>query len=250
MKKHFPNIITLINLFFGCFAILMILTGQFTMGIWFVGLAALADFADGLVARLLKVQTNVGKELDSLADMVSFGLVPGLILFILFQIGFHGNENMFNQSMSTFGIKLMDAPYLYGFMGFLVTLFSAFRLAKFNLDTRQSENFIGMPTPAATILVIGFLLVYQYNAFGLGQLMINPVFLGICSVGISLLLVSEIPMFSLKFKKMKWDGNEIRILFFLSAILIFILFKAGGIALIMMTYLTFAIISNFTKKQI
>ncbi len=228
----------------------MLITGKFNLAILYIGLASIMDFGDGLTARAFKVQSNIGKELDSLADMVSFGFIPGLILFMLFQIGFQANESIFNQSLSGFGSKLLETPYLYGFTGFLVTLFSALRLAKFNLDTRQSESFIGLNTPSNTFLIVGFLFIYIENTFGLRDLMINPIFLTIASIVLSILLVSELPMFSLKFKKLQWKDNEVKISFLLLSILLFILFKGPAIALIMLTYITFAIISNLFKKQV
>ncbi|MCB0663026.1 MAG: CDP-alcohol phosphatidyltransferase family protein, partial [Saprospiraceae bacterium] len=132
-----PNLITLLNLFFGCLAAISILNGAYYLGIIFSLAGGLADFLDGMVARLLNVQSNIGKELDSLADMVSFGFVPGIIFYKLISL-----------NLPWPGLSVIN---WYAVPAFLITMFSALRLAKFNLDNRQTESFIGMPTPAATV---------------------------------------------------------------------------------------------------
>lgn len=231
MKKQFPNIITLLNLFCGLIAILSLLNGQFNQAVIFVFLAGLADFADGMAARLLKVTSPMGKELDSLADMVSFGVVPGMMIFVLL------NNGVAMPDWKEFPWTATPA--------FLITLFSALRLAKFNLDTRQTENFIGLATPAATIFIVGLLLIYQNNSFGWGAFVTQPYFLYPVIIVISYLLISEIPMFSLKFKSLKWVGNQKRFIFALMSIILLVFFKEAALSIVIFLY----IIMNLSRSS-
>ncbi len=223
MRRHIPNIITLVNLFCGLLAIISLLFGLFNQVILLIFLAGLADFLDGMVARLLKVNSPIGKELDSLADMVSFGVVPGMILFTLL------NRGVPMPLWSEF--PWMATP------AFLITLFSALRLAKFNLDARQTENFIGLATPAATLFVVGLLLVFQYDSYGWKAFVLNPVFLYVVTIGLSLLLTAEIPMFSLKIKSFKWKGNQKRFVFAIASVLLLFVFKEAAISMIIFLYI-------------
>ena len=165
MKKHVPNIITLINLFFGCCAVACVLYGQFVQAFFFFLASAVADYLDGTFARVLKVKSEIGKQLDSLADMVSFGVVPGAIIYMLLVKGMAGEDVLPIQ------LTLAASP------AFLVTLFAAIRLAMFNIDTRQTENFIGMPTPSVAMFTVGLMLIYYYDSLGLSGLVTNPFFL-------------------------------------------------------------------------
>lgn len=207
MKKHIPNTITLINLFLGCWAVVCLFDGQYYEVFWLIFVAGWLDVADGLAARALNVYSDLGKELDSLADMVSFGVVPGIIMFILI-----------NQTLTT------DASFHpLALSGFLVTVFSGLRLAKFNIDTRQTDYFLGVPTPANTACVVGLMMIYHFNEPLWSMLNQTWILIGI-SIILSFLLISEIPMFSLKLKNFKWQGNEVRFIFFPVAIaLIFVI---------------------------
>jgi PAS domain S-box-containing protein len=190
MTKHIPNFITLMNLFFGSLAIWATFNGQYYLVPGLFWAAILCDYADGMAARMLKVHSDMGKELDSLADMVGFGLLPGVIYFKLIAevAGLPSNEiNM--------ALPLWPLPFL----GFIITLFSALRLAKFNLDTRQTDGFLGLATPSSTAFAVGLLLIYQHDP-SLSWLFNVPTLLGLC-IGMSLLLVSELPMLGLKFKR-------------------------------------------------
>jgi len=232
MKKHIPNIITLTNLFFGCCAMASVLYGQFVQGFYFFLASGLADYLDGTFARVLKVKSDIGKQLDSLADMVSFGVVPGAVLYMLLVKGFAG------QDVLPIELTLAASP------AFLVTLFSAIRLANFNIDTRQTENFIGMPTPAVAMFAIGLMLIYQFDSFGLASLMCNPVFLYITIPVLCWLMVGQFPMFGLKFKNLKWAGNEIRFAFAATALLLGICLKEAAFSAIIAAYVVFTIIDN------
>lgn len=226
MRAAIPNIITLCNLAMGCMAIKFLFEGEPLLAVICSAIGLLADFLDGAVARILKVSSELGKQLDSLADMVSFGVVPGVILY-----------------------HLLSESIEFAYVGFLITLLSAVRLGKFNLDTRQSDQFIGLPTPACTIFIIGLLLIHEFNSLGLKELIAQPALLLAVTVTFSYLLVAEIPLFSLKFKHLKWKDNEIRFIFAASSILLLILLREVGLVLAILLYLGLSIITNFSKKK-
>lgn len=232
MKKHIPNALTLANLLAGCVAVVCLLYQHYPAAVLLLLAGGVADFADGFVARMLKVQSAIGRELDSLADMVSFGLAPGVILYMMLQNGS--------------GAEAMEV-YLPGLPAFLLTGASALRLAKFNIDTRQTDQFLGLPTPAATMLVVGLLLWYQQDVWGCRGWLSQPVSLyGLVAV-LSYLLLSELPMFSFKFKKAGWQGNEIRIIF--AAVALVSLLLAGVLALapLILAYILLNVIRYFLK---
>lgn len=225
--------ITLVNLFFGCCATASVLYGQFEQAFFFFVASGVADYLDGTFARALKVNSPVGKELDSLADMVSFGVVPGAILYMLLVKGFAGVDVL------PIELTLAASP------AFLVTLFAAVRLANFNIDTRQSENFIGMNTPACTMFTVGLMLIFHFDSFGLAGFVSSPVFVYLTIPVLCWLMVAEFPMFGFKFKNLKWQGNEIRFTFAAVAVLIGILLKEAALSFVVIAYLLFATIDNF-----
>lgn len=228
--KHLPNAITLLNVLFGSFAVIALTRGQVELGILLVFLGGVADYIDGFVARLTGFSSELGKQLDSLADMVSFGLVPGLILYLLVEASWQGDP--------TPGLDWRAAP------AFLVTVFSGLRLGRFNLDTRQSADFIGLPTPAATLLVIGLLLIHEYGAGSMGWLF-QPAVLYAFVLLISGLLVSEIPVFSMKFRGFSWQGNEFRYLLLLVSLLAISLLGYRSLAVIMLAHLLLSLVRWF-----
>lgn len=236
MKKHLPNAITLLNLFFGCCALASIFYGQFVAAFWWIFAAVMADYADGLAARLLGVQSKLGKELDSLADMVSFGVVPGAIYYVLLASHFHPE--------GASGLVYEATP------GFLAAVFSGLRLAKFNLDTRQATGFIGLPTPSSTIFTAGLMLIYTFDSFGLQPLVSHPVFLYGCVLVVSYLLVSEVPMFSLKFKSFGWKGNEVRFTFAAIALVLLFLAKEASFSIVILLYILFSVVQHLAKKVV
>ncbi len=235
MKKYIPNIITLINLFSGCCALVSVFSHQYMTAIMFIFIGIFADVLDGLIARSLGINSPLGKELDSFADMVSFGIVPGAILYNLLAQNFTPNE--FPQLIPA------ATP------AFLVTVFAGLRLAKFNLDTRQSDNFIGLPTPSCTVFIAGLLMIFHYDSFGLSDFVTSPYFLYPVILLLSFLLVAELPMFSLKFKGMQWKGNEIRIVFILLGLGLLFIIKEASFSIIISLYIIFAIIKNFFNKS-
>ena len=224
IKHHLPNALTLLNVFCGSAAVVCIFNGYYGYAFWFLFAGGWADFFDGFVARALKVPSTLGKELDSLADMVSFGLVPGVIYYALLSYGWH-------QATPPFDLHALALP------GFLVTMFAALRLAKFNLDTRQTEDFIGMPTPAVTVFSTGMMLVFAYDLYGLREVVSSPWLVYPVVVGLSWILISEFPMFSMKFKGVHWRGNEYRWIFLILALNLFIILRAASFVVVILVYI-------------
>ena len=228
--RHIPNTITSLNLLSGCFAVVLSFSGNFKAALFMIIASAIFDFCDGFAARLLKAYSPMGKELDSLADMVSFGLAPATIMFnkmleyfkLDFQEGADRLASLFNLELATSSdifSKIISLP-LPLLCALSIAVFSGLRLAKFNIDTRQTENFIGLATPSCA-LIVGSLIytceIYpQIDSFFAERVYI----LAIVSLLLSLLLVSEIPMFSFKFKSLRWADNRIKFSFLICAVLI------------------------------
>ncbi|UOQ97438.1 CDP-alcohol phosphatidyltransferase family protein [Hymenobacter sp. 5317J-9] len=233
MKRHLPNAVTCLNLLCGCLALTNIFAGRLETGAWFVAAAAAADFADGLLARALRVSSAIGKDLDSLADMVSFGVVPGAILFtLLSQVA----QRQFTDYVPPTGFWAW-----LPFMGFMVSIFSALRLAKFNNDTRQTTSFIGLPTPACTLVVASLPLILAHDQFGLRDLVLNPLVLLGLTVLLSGLLVAELPLFALKFKNLRWADNRRRFLFLLLAAGLLLALRAAAVPLVVLLYVLLSV---------
>ena len=226
MRKHIPNLITCCNALCGALAVFMIMNNNGFMAAWLVLLAMIFDFFDGFMARLLHVKSDLGKELDSLADMVSFGVVPTLLARLLIQESFTGEESALTVNILSYLPVLMVA-------------FSAYRLAKFNLDTRQTFSFIGVPTPANALFWVGLVFAFEWqHKFSLICWGNSWVLAG-CVILLSWLLVAELPMFSLKFHSFKWEENKIRYLYFLTLILLFVLLQETMLSFIIPLYILF-----------
>ncbi len=236
IKKHIPNFITLLNLVSGCFAIIFIFDGELVMASYLVFLAATLDFADGMAARLLKVKSEIGKELDSLADIISFGLVPGFIMMKLLQ---SSNELT---SVNTRPDSII--PYI----ALLIPVFSALRLAKFNTDSRQSHDFIGLSTPANAILIASLPLIIEQKTTLLGfdpgwfsNLISNLYVLAGLTIILSLLLIAEIRLFSLKIGKSHPVQNRIKFIFAGISIILITLFYFVAFPFIMLIYILLSV---------
>jgi len=246
MKKHIPNIITSLNLLCGCFAILFAVSGDLVAASFFVLTGMFFDFFDGLAARLLKVQSEIGLQLDSLADMVTFGVVPSIIMFQLLNKASSPQvlESVFEVSepMVWYGENMSYLPFL----GLIIAVASAYRLAKFNVDTRQTSSFIGLPTPANTLLIISLPLIYefQYTAV-IESIMFNKWFLISLTVLSSLLLNAEIPLFALKFKTWDFASNKIRYIYLGISLLAIVALQFIAIPVIILLYI---LISFFWKE--
>jgi len=231
MIRNIPNTLTCCNLFSGCIASCMAFHGNYVWAFVFIIIGAAFDFFDGMVARLLHVSSPIGKELDSLADDITFGLAPAAIAFALFQEVHYPD---FIQSLRPV------LPYT----AFLVAVFSGLRLAKFNIDTRQASSFIGMPTPA-NALFWGSLVTGEH-AF-LTSPHFNAVYLFVLVVVMSLLLVAELPMFSLKFKDLSWQHNKVSYIFLIGCIPLFLIFQWSGFAAVIIWYVILSLL--FRKKS-
>ncbi len=250
MKKHIPNLFTLLNLFSGMLAILMACSDRLVAAAGFVLLGIFFDFFDGFFARKLNVQGELGKQLDSLADVVTSGVVPGIIMFqLLLQTA---RSSWFMElsceegSWSTFDETFY---YFIPFAGLLITLAAAYRLANFNIDERQTDSFIGLPTPAFAIFVISLplILAYDESSFLAGWIQNTYVLIAITLAG-CYLMNANIPLFSLKFKSYGWKGNEFPYVFLvLSALLLFV-FNLVGVPLIILLYVLMSLIQNRVVK--
>lgn len=229
MLKQLPNLITCGNLLCGCLAIVNIFHGRPDHAVMFVSIAALLDFADGFVARMVKNMSEFGKQLDSLADMVTFGLVPAIALFHLM--------------LKSQFLEMYDNILLYKILKyymFIVAVFSALRLAKFNTDSRQSVNFIGLPTPANAFLIISFSMIVYYNQFGLQRYILNPwMLVGLATLSSSL-LIAEIPLISLKFKNFAWKDNKAQYLLLTITSILLPVLKFAAVPLIILFYFLFS----------
>lgn len=234
-----PNILTLINLLSGCLAVVFLFSYRLELIIYCVLISLVADFLDGFAARFTKTSSELGKQLDSLADVISFGFVPGAIVFHLLFRGYESNLTRY----PIWEVYLLSAP------GFLLTLFAALRLAKFNIDTRQSDGFIGLATPAATIFIVGLLHLFLNNSFGLTNLIYSPLFLYSIIVIIAFLMIAELPMFSFKFKSFAWKGHEVQILFAGTSLLLLIAFQFAAFPIMIILYV-FASIILYLRSQL
>ena len=228
MRQHIPNFLTLSNLFCGCCAILYILNGQqevaalFTLGSFFF------DYLDGMAARALKVSSPLGKELDSLADVVSFGVVPGMMLYMM----------LWDRTWTAYPpASILPNISVAALPAFVLSMLSALRLAKFNLDTRQANYFIGLSTPACTVFVLGLALTAHNDTLGLRDVLLNPVLLYALIALLSWLLVSEIPMFGMKIKRFDWQSNRFNLAFLLLFIVLIFLLKALALSAIIVIYI-------------
>lgn len=289
IKRNIPNFITCLNLFCGCIGIVFAFEGNLVWSAYMIGIAAVLDFLDGFAARLLKVNSEIGKQLDSLADMVTFGVLPGIVMFNLLQQSFYYDlfieywqvplPNKFNDIW----YDTQRSDYL-PYIAFLIPVLSAVRLAKFNLDTRQTDSFIGLPTPANSIFICSIPLVLYYGNeigryflltssfdvsidktpeeiwnvfhhsdldfnFWMTSVIFSNYFLVLITLFFSLLLIAPLPLFALKFKDFGWAGNKIRYIFLVLCVPLLILFQFAGIPLIVILYIVLSVINNILTKN-
>ncbi len=242
--KHIPNTITCMNLLSGCAASVLAVEGYLNVAAMLILLAAVFDFFDGLAARVLKAYSPMGKELDSLADLISFGFAPGLIAMAFMKQAVLGSVTAAMDS------DLSVTQILWLLSAFMIPVFSALRLAKFNVDTRQTTSFIGVPTPANAMFWASLPLVLTYGDYPVIASWIQlPVVLLIFIVLTSLLLVAEIPMFALKIKTLAWQSNQIRYLFLITLIILAITLHWLVIPAILWVYILFSVIDNMLKTR-
>ena len=233
-KKHIPNTITLMNLFCGCIAIVFVAKFQFDKAFLFVCLGIFLDFFDGFFARLLKVSSPLGLQLDSLADMVTSGVVPGFVMFQMFQ-QLEYDSNIIS---------------IYSSFGFLITLGACYRLANFNIDERQSDSFIGLPTPANTLYIMSLPLIFMNsdNEF-IREMVSNRYVLMGMTIFSAFIMNAEIPLFSLKIKSFNLKVNLLQIIFLLISIILLLFFKFLGVAFVISFYVVLSIVRNLKPKK-
>lgn len=231
--RNIPNSITCCNLISGCIATYNAFLGDIRMALLWIIVGALFDFFDGMSARLLKVSSPIGKELDSLADDITFGFAPSAIIFYELSIMEYPSE------------LLMLKPYL-PYFAFVMAAYSALRLAKFNLDERQSLGFIGLPTPA-NALFWGALFVGAQNFMESTAYMLPVVLLMICVS--CWLLIAEVPMFALKFKQWGWKGNEVKYIFLISCLPLLMIFGITAFSVIIAWYVVLSVVVNLRNKK-
>lgn len=242
LRKHVPNIITLLNLTAGLVALVYAFDTNLQMAFIWVCIGIFLDFWDGFFARILNAQSKIGLQLDSLADMVTSGVVPGVVMYKMLENIYELSETY---APDNFYMNLL--PYI----GFIITIGSCYRLAKFNVDTRQTDSFIGLPTPANALLIISLPVILNHSD-GTGfvfDILSNPYVL----VGISLLsaflLNAEIPLFSLKVKYFNWETNKIQIFFLVLSVLLLFFFQYLGIPLIILSYVILSVFNNKLSEK-
>ena len=222
-KSLIPNLLTLANLLCGCAGIVLVFSGQSENAAVPIWIAAVFDFLDGAAARILKINSEIGKELDSLADMVTFGVLPSIIMFQL--------------------ISALTSNPILPWIAVRIALFSALRLAKLNTDDRQSEQFIGLPTPASAFFISGLPFMLNQNFKGLNHLL-NAEILAVISIILSLLLVSRLPLISLKFKNFTWKQNAFRYVFLAVSVVMLLVWNVFAIPGVIMIYILLSLLSQ------
>lgn len=263
---NIPNLFTATNMLCGAIAILLSLTGRIDIAPFVIYLGAVLDFFDGFLARLLKQQGELGKQMDSLADMITFGIAPGIMMLVVITYIIYPKSQEFvtlefstqvqialQDWMTKFG-KLKEFSFL-PFVALFIPFFSLFRLAKFNIDTRQTDSFIGLNTPANTIFFssIPLLCTTYLNKEGishqfLNQLLTLKIIIPL-TITMSLLLISEIHFFSLKIKHFKWNGNQLRFLFLMTCLVLIFTLVVWSIPIIILLYIVLSLIENLIIKN-
>lgn len=250
MKRYIPNALTLLNLLCGSIAVIFAVNDNFVSAAFFVFLGIFFDFFDGFAARKLNVQSEIGLQLDSLADVVTSGLVPGIVMFKLISLSSSFNYN------STIGNEWSGYNFFNGFLfapealiGLAITLASAYRLAKFNVDTEQQNYFKGLPTPANALLIVSLPLILEFqNNDVINAMILNKWFL----IGVTILscwlLNSGIKLFALKFKTWGFKANATRYIFIILCVVLLVVLQFAAIPLIILLYIIMSVLDNMTSK--
>ena len=244
MIKQIPNIITSLNLLCGCVAIMFAVSGDLVSASFFAFAGIFLDFFDGLAARVLNAQSQVGLQLDSLADVVTSGVLPGIVMVQLLSEALTGTSLDITAIFSSTSNNTSIESYL-PFTGLLIAVASGYRLAKFNVDTRQTTSFIGLPVPANTLLILSLPLIISFQASQqITEVILTPWFLIIITLVSCVLLNAEIPLFGLKFKTWNFKDNAVRYLFLIASILLLVVLKFIAIPIIIFLYI---LVSLFWK---
>lgn len=245
MKKYIPNALTLLNLFCGSIAVTFVLNDDFVTASLFVFLGIFFDFFDGFAARKLNVQSELGLQLDSLADMVTCGLVPGLIMYKLLAL----SDTTWGHSDIDYSNFNFSHINLLPLLGLFITLASAYRLAKFNLDEDQQTYFKGLPTPANALFIIALPLIMEFqNNDMMNTIILNQWFLIIITLVSCYMLNSGIKLFALKFKNWSFKANATRYIFIALCAIFIIIFQFASIPIIILTYIGISLFDNVTSK--
>ena len=244
IKKHIPNAITLLNLLAGLLALIHAFNGNYNEAFSLVCLGVFFDFWDGFFARIWKVQSPIGLQLDSLADMVTSGVVPGLVMYKMLA-DIQENQSKYNLTEETYYMGIV--PYL----GFLITLASCYRLAKFNVDARQTDSFIGLPTPANALLIMSIPMIQFHSEFEwLVDFLSNPFVLVGVTVLSSYLLNAEISLFSLKVKSFSWEKYKMQVVFMIISIILIAILEFIAIPIIILLYVILSVVNNTILKKV
>ncbi len=247
MKKYIPNALTLANLFCGCVAVLFIADNHFVYGVFFAFLGVFFDFFDGFFARKFNVQSDLGLQLDSLADMITSGFVPGLIMFKLLslsQISWEADTNSFLEPF----YNISGSSFL-PFLGLAITLASAYRLANFNIDTEQQSFFKGLPTPANTLLIASLPLIVEYQKNDvINAIIFNTWFLLALTLLSCYILNAPVKLFALKFKTYNFKDNSVRYIFLILSVVLLVVLQFSAIPLIIIFYILISFLNNLTTK--
>ena len=250
MKKHIPQYITMLNILCGCIATVFAVLNMLELTAIFVFLGIIFDFFDGLAARMLDAQSELGIQLDSLADLITSGLVPGIVMFQLLAMSQTGGWNLDfsggSETLTWTGFKISFLP----FFGFLITLASAYRLAKFNIDENQATSFIGLPTPANALFILSLplILLDQGNDF-LNEIILNPWLLIIITILSSYLLNSRIELFALKFKNWSFKDNALRYIFVIVSLVLLLTMKFLAVPAIVFFYIVSSMVYKLGAKE-
>lgn len=237
IKKHIPNLFTFGNLFCGIIAILYAIQGNFEMTFVWISAGIIFDFFDGFIARALNVSSSLGVQLDSLADMVTSGVVPGIVMFKMIE----NSENL---------VKIFNADFL-PYLGFLITLASAYRLAKFNIDTEQTSSFVGLPTPANALFITSLAVILNHgNYVFVNNLLTNIWILILVTFTSCYLLNSKIRLFALKFKTLSVKDNLQKYIFLLISIFLVIFLQISSVPIIIMAYILLSILWKENHNKI
>jgi CDP-diacylglycerol---serine O-phosphatidyltransferase len=242
MRPHIPNFITILNLLTGVTGIWFVLESNPYTGALLVFLAAIFDFLDGMSARLLKAYSNVGKSMDSLADVVSFGVLPGIMVFKLLSISLGTGADFQWGNNFTVAEKIMLLTPL------IIPAFSALRLARFDNDERQTTEFRGLPTPANALFIAAWLVSYPALHQKVAWLY-NPWFIAAISILLAVLLITDIRMFSLKFKSFNIKPNLIRYIFLIVSVLVILVFKIPGVLPVIILYILISLVLNLVGEK-
>lgn len=249
MIKHIPNLVTLLNLCSGCIAVIVVIQGQLVWGAFFVFIGIVLDFLDGFLARMLRVQSDLGLQLDSLADVVTSGVVPGLVMYKLLCLALNVSDELIDpghwahQSTEPFSLR-----NLLPLLGLIIAMASAYRLGKFNLDAEQQDYFKGLPTPANTLLIMSLPLILEYQGSGIiNAQILNPYVLIVLCLVSAYLLNAPIKLFSLKFKTYGFSENTTRYIFLALSVVLLAVLQFAAIPLIIVMYIIMSLLTYKAK---